>query len=514
MRFIDHLDKNVSLYPDRDFLIMADQKVSYRQAASIANRIANALREKGVHRGARAVVFSENSIAACLAILGILRAGCAWTTVDMADEPDRIAENLQRLEITVVLYSQKYKERIESIGSCGEILRCAMELSSSQKDAFDAHLHGKSDIFVEGEVSEEDTATLFASGGSSGKPRNAVATHRCWESALTNLFAIAPEEGVVNGVITPVMHIGGGTAFLFTLARAGTVVLVERFDPEYLGYLVSRHRISFLYVPPTALKMMLSYPRIRSLDFSSVKTLIYAGAPSLVATIVEAIDVFGPILAASYGQTETTAPVTALLQNDHATAVASGNEALLSSCGRTLPLSRVEIMDESGSLLGRGQVGEIVVRGSHVMRGYYRDEAATAEVSRFGWHHTGDIGVMDESGYLYIVDRKREMIITGAYNIFPRQIEEVVMSHPSVQECVVVGAPHDVLGETVKAIVVLKNGQTISERALKSYCMPKLGPVRTPTSIEFWEEIPRTSAGKAARAAIREKYWQNRTRRI
>jgi acyl-CoA synthetase (AMP-forming)/AMP-acid ligase II len=515
MRFIDYFDRSVSLYPDRPFLVMVDEVLSYREAASISNRIANVLRERGVRGGDKAVVFSENSLAACLAILGVLRAGCIWATIDMSDESAPVAANLQRLEVSAVLYSRRHKERIESIAAREGILRCALELGSDRKDAFDSYIHEASDTFTDDGLSvPEDVATLFASGGSSGKVRNAVATHACWEIGLANLLAIAPEEGVVNGVVTPLTHIGGATALLFTMTRAGTVVLVERFDPDYLGYLVPKHRISFLFVPPTALRMMLSHPGVRSFDFSSLRTLIYSGAPSLVATIAEAIEVFGPILATSYGQTETTAPVAALLQSDHARAVASGNTSLLSSCGRTLPMSRVEIMDESGSLLGRGQVGEIVVRGSHVMKGYYRNEVDTAEVAQFGWHHTGDVGVMDEEGFLYIVDRKREMIITGGYNVFPRQIEEVVLAHPSVRDCVVVGAPHDVLGETVKAIVVLKSDRPISEKALKAFCMSKLGPVRTPTSVEFWEELPRTGAGKVARGAIREQYWKDRLRRI
>jgi acyl-CoA synthetase (AMP-forming)/AMP-acid ligase II len=514
MRFIDLLDKSVSLYPDRPLLVMADRVVTYQEAASISNKIANMLRAKGIRRDAKAVVFSENSIAACLAVLGVLRTGCVWTTVDMTDPSDAVEANFRRLDVDVVFYSAKYKEKIEGIECLRDMCQCVVELDGNDRDAFDRHVRDSSDIYVDEGYSLEDVATLFASGGSTGKARNALATHTCWQIGLANLLAIAPDEGVVNGIVTPLTHIGGGTAFLFTMSRAGTVVLIEGFDPEYSSHLVAKHRISFLFVPPTALKMMLSWPGIRSSDFSSLKTLIYSGAPSLVSAIVEAMEVFGPVLATSYGQTETTVPVAALSQKDHATAIANGNEALLSSCGRTLPMSRVEIMDEHGALLKRGEAGEIVVRGNHVMRGYYCDDKETSEVSTFGWHHTGDVGIMDENGYLYILDRKREMIITGGYNVFPRQIEEVLTAHPAVRECVVVGAPHDVLGETVKAIVVLNKDHLIAERDLKSYCMAKLGPVRTPSSIEFWEALPQTSAGKVARGAIRERFWKERVRRI
>ena len=184
------------------------------------------------------------------------------------------------------------------------------------------------------------------------------------------------------------------------------------------------------------------------------------------------------------------------------------------SCGRPTVFTQVEIMDDDGRLLAPNERGEIVVRGTLVMKGYYRNPKATEEASRFGWHHTGDIGFKDDDGYFYIVDRKRDMIISGGFNIYPSEIEQVLWAHPSVQDCAVVGVPDEKWGEAVKAVIQMKEGTKATVEELAAFCRQRLGGMKTPKSFEIWDQLPRSPVGKVLKRTIRDRYWTGRDRNV
>jgi acyl-CoA synthetase (AMP-forming)/AMP-acid ligase II len=233
-----------------------------------------------------------------------------------------------------------------------------------------------------------------------------------------------------------------------------------------------------------------------------------------VDKLVEAIRVFGPVLTQTYGQAEACMICTFFSPADHVAALESNKRHRLASCGRASPLMRLEVMDDDGKILPRGERGEIVVRGGLVMAGYYNNEAATREASTFGWHHTGDIGVIDEDGFVYIVDRKKDMIISGGFNVFPSEVEQVLWSHPAVQDCAVIGVPDDKWGEAVKAVVELKPGVTATEDELIHLAKDKLGGVKAPKSVDFIAALPRSPVGKVLKKTLREPYWAGRERKI
>jgi acyl-CoA synthetase (AMP-forming)/AMP-acid ligase II len=216
----------------------------------------------------------------------------------------------------------------------------------------------------------------------------------------------------------------------------------------------------------------------------------------------------------AYGQTEAPLLCTFLGPAEHAVEDPVQLRRRLASCGRQTLFTRVEIMDESGRILGCNEPGEIVVRGDLVMLGYHDNPAENAQASRFGWHHTGDVGLRDEQGYFYIVDRKKDMIISGGFNIFPSEIEQVLWSHPAVQDCAVIGVPDDKWGEAVVAIVELKDSRTSCDDDLAAFCRERLGGMKTPKRIEFWPELPRSPVGKVLKRDIRERFWQGQSRRV
>jgi acyl-CoA synthetase (AMP-forming)/AMP-acid ligase II len=230
--------------------------------------------------------------------------------------------------------------------------------------------------------------------------------------------------------------------------------------------------------------------------------------------LAEAIDVFGPVMTQTWGQTEAPLICTYLAPEAHLGADGRIDEKVLRSCGRATPLTRVEVMDANGKLLNPGEVGELVVRGDLVMKGYFDRPEENERVSRFGWHHTGDVGYRDEAGFFFIVDRNKDMIISGGFNIYPSEIEQVLWKHPAVLDCAVIGVPDSKWGEAVKAVVELKPGVTATEDELKHHCRETLAGMKTPKSIEIWQSLPRSPLGKVLKREIRDKYWQDQWRKV
>jgi acyl-CoA synthetase (AMP-forming)/AMP-acid ligase II len=267
-----------------------------------------------------------------------------------------------------------------------------------------------------------------------------------------------------------------------------------------------------MFLPPTAIYMLLSHPGVRDADFSSLQYISYAGAPMSLDRLKEAIAIFGPVMNASFGQTEAPMCVTAMPPHEHLNA--AGDLAHPGSCGRPNLLSIVEIMDDDGHILPPGERGEIVVRGPLVMAGYYKNPEATAEISTHGWHHTGDIGVRDEDGWFYVVDRKKDMIISGGFNVYPAEVEKALLAHGAVQDCAVVGIPDEKWGEAVIAFVEVRPGHKPQEATLIAFAREALGAVKTPKRIEIVRQLPRTNAGKVSRAQLRKPYWEEAGRKI
>jgi fatty-acyl-CoA synthase len=311
----------------------------------------------------------------------------------------------------------------------------------------------------------------------------------------------------------PLTHAAGPVAFAM-LSLGATNVIMPKFDALEVLRNIPRFRVSHLFLPPTAFYYLLSHPEVASFDYSSLKVFLLAGSPVSPDKLKRGVEVFGPCICQSYGQTEAPMLVTFLDSHTLARAARGEHPERLASCGKPTSAVRLAIMDEQGRVLGPQQRGEIVVRGSLVTAGYYKMPEATEEIRAHGWHHTGDIGYRDEEGYVYIVDRKKDMIITGGFNVFSAEIEAAIMALPDVEECAVIGVPHDVWGEAVKAVVVRNSGSSLTEQAIIEHCKIRLGGVKAPKSVEFAREIPKTAAGKIDRKRIRAPYWEHAARQV
>jgi acyl-CoA synthetase (AMP-forming)/AMP-acid ligase II len=296
------------------------------------------------------------------------------------------------------------------------------------------------------------------------------------------------------------------------MALGGTVVILPRFDAAAVIDAIERFHVTYMFLPPTAIYMLLAEPRIKAANLSSLEYVSYAGAPMSIDRLQEAISVLGPVMNASFGQTEAPMCVTSMAPHEHL--APNGALAHPGSCGRPNLFSIVEIMDDDGNILPPGREGEIVVRGPLVMAGYYKDPKATDEVSAFGWHHTGDIGKRDNDGWFYVVDRKKDMIISGGFNVYPAEVELALLKHPAVHDCAVVGVPDEKWGEMVLAHLELKPGALIDDDEIQLFMKNAVGPVKSPKKYIIVEQLPRSNAGKVLRGEIRKPYWESSRRKI
>jgi acyl-CoA synthetase (AMP-forming)/AMP-acid ligase II len=289
---------------------------------------------------------------------------------------------------------------------------------------------------------------------------------------------------------------------------------MEKPDPQLVLRAIQEYKITKLFLPPTVIYRLLAQSNVREFDYSSLKYLIYSAAPMLTDKLRIALDIFGPVIAQGYGQTEALG-ITSMSPEEYFVDGRVASDFRLSAAGRpAMPFSNVVIMNDSNEIMPSGEVGEICVRGDQVMKGYYKNPYTTQSTIIDGWCHTGDVGFFDEEGYLHINDRKKDMIISGGFNIYPSEIEQVISSFEAVQECAVIGVPDEDWGEAVKAVVELSPGKTVTAGEIIALCKQRLGSVKAPKSVDFIDELPRSPRGKVLKRELRDRYWKGLKRKI
>lgn len=348
--------------------------------------------------------------------------------------------------------------------------------------------------------SPDDPARMSYSGGTTGKPKAIVATQRNVMYAVTIMMAEWewPETPRML-VCSPLSH-AGAAVFLPVLLKGGSLVVLPGFEPESVMRAIQSYSINTTLVVPTMLYALMDHPSFGKFDLSSLETVFYGSSLILPTRLQEAIRKFGNIFFQFYGQAEAPMTVAVLRKDEHD----PDDLDRLSCCGRPVPWIRVELLDDDGLPVAEGLPGEICVRGPLVMDGYYNKPDETAEALSGGWLHTGDVAVMDSHGFLRIVDRKKDMIVTGGFNVYPREIEQVISTHPGVADCAVVGIAHQKWGEAVTAFVVEREGAQVNKSELQALVKKKKGAIHTPKDVRFIAAIPLTAVGKPDKKALRQ----------
>lgn len=509
MRIIDFFDSGVAHYPDNAAFVEGDRTMTYAEASLVTHNIACAVRANGFEKGSKVGILAPNSIEAFLILLGAFRAQCVWLPVNPRNSIDVNVDLLERFDCDVVFYHSNYEAEAEAIKSAVPAIRSivCIDQASEVHESLEKWMDGETREFEPDDWAMDDTMAIFPTGGTTGKSKGVILSHRSIYTMMSNFYAhFDYYDGTAHLVVAPMTH-SAGLIGCMHFVRGGSNVIMREVVPKEVLRNIQDHKITHLFLPPTVLYMLLALPDVQDFDYSSLRHFLVGAAPTSLEKLIEAIDVFGPVMTEAFGQAEAPAAILAKAPWDYMKADGSINEARLASAGRPCVLNQVAIMDDEGNLLPKGQAGEIVIKGDLVTPGYYKNVEETEKVRAFGWHHTGDVGVMSEDGFVTIVDRKKDMIITGGFNVYPNEIEQVLTRHPAVQDCAVIGVPDEKWGEAVKAVVQLKPEAQASEVELIDLVKKDLGSVKAPKSVDIVSDLPRSPAGKVLKTDLRRKYW-------
>jgi acyl-CoA synthetase (AMP-forming)/AMP-acid ligase II len=516
MRIIDFFDQGASLYPDNLAFVEPGQEISYADAAAQTHHIASAIAGHGYHKDTKIGILAPNCNIAFLALLGLMRAQAVWLPINPRNTVDNNIELLDRFNGEVLFYHSNYEQEALKIKAQLPQLKqvICLDQAGEAGECLTDWIQGYQQDFIPEAYQPDDVMALFPTGGTTGKPKGVMISHRNLATMFANFYAhFNYHDDSRHLVVAPMTH-SAGILGMAHFARGGTNYMMAAPSPAGVVEAIEQYKITHFFVPPTLLYMMLALPDVKEYDYSSLEHIFIGAAPTSLEKLKEAIAVFGPVMSEAFGQTEAPAAITAKAPWDYLNKDGSINETRLHSIGRPCVFNTVAILDDGGIEVARGQSGEICVKGDLVTPGYFENEAATAEVRQFGWHHTGDIGVMSTDGYVTIVDRKKDMIITGGFNVFPNEIEQVLTTHPAVQECAVIGVPDEKWGESVTGVVQLKPGQSVSEAELIALAKTKLGSVKAPKKIDFVADLPRSPVGKVLKVDIRKQYWDGQARAV
>jgi fatty-acyl-CoA synthase len=504
MRLVDYLDKGAQLGGEAPCLTMGDADLSYAEVQRITYRVAHALQRSGIQVGDKVAVLSGNDATAFACVFGISRAGAVWCPINPRNEAAENRYVLDAFDCACLIFHSVFAPMVEQMRQ--ELPKVAVWVCLDRAlpfaPALAQWLEGVSDAALQVEP-RDDLAMIAGTGGTTGQPKGVMLSGRNLEtmSALT-LMGYPFGDRPAYLALAPLTH-AAGVLCLPVMTLGGRVVIMPKPDlSEFLG-LIERHRITHTFLPPTLIYMLLQHPKLAETRLDSLQCFWYGAAPISAARLEEALVRIGPVMAQLFGQTEAPMMVSMMSPRQHFNADGSIARERLTSAGRPGPLVQVAVMDKAGALLPTGEAGEIVVRGSLVMMGYYKDARATEEASRHGWHHTGDIGYLDADGFLYIVDRAKDMIISGGFNVYSVEVEQALLQHPDVQDSAVVGLPDEKWGERVAAVVQLHAGRAVHTADLQAFVKSRIGSVKAPKQVEIWPDLPRSKVGKVLKKEIR-----------
>ena len=516
MRIIDFFDQGVSYHADNVAFVDTGSSYTYAQADAEIHKIAAALAGNGFAKGTRIGVYSPNSNHAWLVLLGLMRAEGVWIPINPRNSVETNVDLSDRFGMQVMFYHSCFSAEVKKIQSqvSGIEAFVCIDGPGDIDQSLAEFCEGQPVYHQTGEQVSNELAAIFPTGGTTGRSKGVLMNHESLETFAANYHAhLNFREGSVHLVVAPMTHTAGIMGCLHFM-RGGKNVITRNVDPLSIMQDIDEHKVTHLFLPPTVMYMMLAHEEVRGYDYSSLQHFIVGAAPTSVEKLKEALEVFGPCMTEAYGQSEAPAAITLKAPWDYIDAHGRINEQRLAGIGRPGMLNQVKILDDKGLEVARGEPGEICVKGRLVTLGYLDDPESTAESHRDGWLWTGDVGVMAEDGYIRIVDRSKDMIITGGFNVYPNEVEQAVCEHPAVQESAVVGVPDEKWGEAVKAVVQLKPGKTATTEDIIALVKNRLGSVKAPKSVDFVDDLPRSPNGKVMKTELRKLYWLGKSRAV
>ncbi|WP_020418633.1 class I adenylate-forming enzyme family protein [Amycolatopsis sp. ATCC 39116] len=511
----DLYERGYRQYGSRTAVRHGDSAITYRELGERVHRIVGGLTGLGVRRGDRGVLLLGNCPEFFEIEHALFLGGFVRTALSIRLHLREVVHILTDCAATVVFAAPEWAERLAGVRDQLPALRHVVTVDGGPGDTTLEELREAAPAPYTRPLPHEPAAILYTSG-TTGMPKGATLSHANWAAMVRNeLLELPParDDDLVLHV-APLSHLSGYVAPSY-FVRGATHLTCAKFDATETLELVERHGVTILPMVPTMLNLLVLAAEQRTGDYGSLHTVVYAGSPIAPDRLARARQVFGDVFIQFYGLSELPIPIACLSRQDHSFDPASGIPARLASAGRISPFVEVKLVDDAGAEVPHGEVGEITVRGDQTMMGYWHLPGATADmVDAEGWASTGDLGRFDEDGYLYIVDRKKDMVVTGGFNVYPTEIENVVSTLPAVSEVAVIGVPDPVWGEALKAVVVVRDGYSLTPEEVVAVCSANLASYKKPRSVEFVTELPKTGSGKIMRRQLRDRYWTAGDRKV
>jgi acyl-CoA synthetase (AMP-forming)/AMP-acid ligase II len=493
---IHFFDRAARLWPDHIAVEHGEASLTYRDLQARVQALATGLQELDPEFGSRVGICCANSIEHLVSWLAVLAAGKVWVPLQPMNATAELIRAVEFTRTSIVIVEP---------GTAGKLAGAPTRFVMSDPDGGEGSTGELCRRFatrspVKANLPLSATQAIKFTGGTTGLPKGVMQPYRAWNTNIAiQISAWGLGEGQRFLAAAPITH-GTSTYILPTLATGGTLVLLDKPRPEETLDALQNSRITTTFVPPTVLYMLMELDGVGASDYAHLKNLIYGAGPMRPDAIGRAQEIFGPCLASTYGQTEAPQIATMI------SATELLDPAKRASVGRETFLTEVEIMDAEGRILPAGETGEVVIRGDLLMTGYWDQPEVTAKTLVDGWLHTGDLGLKDEDGYLFIRGRAKEMIITGGFNVYPADVETVMGEHPDVIDCAVYGVPDDKWGEAVHAAVQIRAEGAVTPAEIMAFIRERLGPVRTPKSVRILEKLPRNAIGKLQKTQLAEDH--------
>ncbi len=490
--------------------ILEQQKVTtYRELYEIVNRLSNGLSSLGVKKESKVALYLPNTREFIQSYYAVLQLGAVVVPINVLLRSDEINYIVDHSDTEVVITNKEHYPELRNglKGLKGVKHVIVSGLAEEGIINFEKLVSEAADSSPQNAVKDDDVAVIIYTSGTTGKPKGAMLSHNNIGSNVVTFNDIMrgnPDDKMIT--VLPLAHIFGQTCVMNTgIYNGATLILHQRFDPVEIMQSIQDNKATVFTGVPTMYSYIINHPDALKYDLSSLRLCISGGAPIPVEVLNKFESMYNRIIIEGYGLSETS-PVNAFNTIEGPRKPAS--------TGTPIKGVEVKIFDEHDNELPAGEVGEIVVRGPNVMLGYYKDPEATAWAMRGDWFHTGDMAYKDEDGYIFIVDRKKDMILKSGYNVYPREVEEVLYTNPKVAEAAVVGVPDELKGEEVKAFVVLKEGEFATEEEIRDYCRLKIAPYKIPRYVEFIDALPKGSTGKILRRQLREMELSNNQSKV
>ena len=511
-----HLIEGLNRYDDRPCLYLGDKVATYKDVRENTSQLVQALRSKGLKEGSKVAFISGNRPEVLSNIAAMQLTGCIGTPLHPLGSLDDHAYVLEDASIEALVFAPTlFEQRAQELFDKVDSLKLLLSFGPSEvgEDYLALAETFEPQPLTPPNVLPSDTSSINYTGGTTGKPKGVMSSY-AGSSYLTHVQMTEwefPEE-LRMLIATPLSH-AAAAFFIPVLQKGGAFYVMQGFSPDEFYDMVEQHKITATMLVPVMLYYLMDAERSKTADMSSMETIFYGASPMSPARLKEGIERWGHIFYQFFGQSEAPMVLTNMRKMEHDLS----KPERLASCGRPAPWVQIALLDDDNNEVAKGEPGEICVRAPLVMKGYLNKPEQTEEAMAGGWLHTGDIGRFDEDGFLYIVDRKKDMIVTGGFNVFPQEVENVLSAHDAVAQVVVIGVPDEQWGEAVKAVVVLKPGHEGSDalsKELADMVKEAKGSVQAPKSVDYVDGIPMTPVGKPDKKAVRAQYWEGSERGV